>query len=162
MDALPKKSVPEGSLQLTEAKQVAGLTPKPLPPAIPKAPLPVSRPLIVLPESDEDLLEECDIETFRSGGKGGQHVNKTDSAVRLRHLPTGIVAQCQDERSQFRNKQIACERLREKVAELNLRQKQRVATRKPRSAKRATRKEKSHRSGVKQARSQKNWNNGDD
>ena len=47
--------------------------------------------MIILPESDEDLLRECEVKTFRSSGPGGQHVNKTESAVRLRHLPSGVV-----------------------------------------------------------------------
>jgi len=63
------------------------------------------------PSSDEDLLAECEVETFRSSGPGGQNVNKRDTAVRLRHTPTGIVVTCQRERSQYRNKQIALEEL---------------------------------------------------
>ena len=55
------------------------------------------------------------MDTFSSSGKGGQHANKTDSAIRLTHLPTGVVVVCQDERSQFRNKEIALHRLRKKL-----------------------------------------------
>src|SRR5256886_10464622 len=74
--------------------------------------------MILLPESDEDLLRECEVDTFRSSGPGGQHVNKTESAVRLTHLPSGVVVTSQEERSQHRNKAICLEKLREKIAKL--------------------------------------------
>ena len=66
----------------------------------------------MVPESDEELLAECAVETYKSSGKGGQHVNTTESAVRLRHLPTGITATSQAERSQHRNKRAALKTLR--------------------------------------------------
>ena len=69
----------------------------------------------VLELTDDELLAECEVETFRSGGKGGQHVNTTDSAVRLRHKPTGIVATSQAGRSQHRNKATALQNLRRKI-----------------------------------------------
>ncbi len=86
-------------------------------------------------KSNEDLLKECRVDTFRASGKGGQHVNKTESAVRLTHLPTGIVVTCQDERSQHRNKAIALRRLREKLVELNRKPKKRVPTKTTKAAK---------------------------
>ena len=118
-------------------------------------------PKIDLPESDEKLLDECDVETFRSGGKGGQHVNKTDSAVRLRHLPSGLVVMSQQERSQFLNKCICLEKLREKVAKMNIVPLVRKATKPPKSAKRSKKKAKSHLSKKKQQR-KGDWSDGGD
>jgi len=73
----------------------------------------------IISRSDADLLAECEVETFRSSGPGGQNVNRRETAVRLRHLPTGIVVACQKERSQYRNKQIALRNLREKLEDLS-------------------------------------------
>src|SRR5688572_33406796 len=109
--------------------------------------------MIKLPESDEDLLRECEVQTFRSSGPGGQHVNKTESAVRLRHLPSGIAVTSQQERSQYRNKAICLRKLREKVEKLNYRAPRRVPTRVPRSAKNRTLEEKARRARIKQLRS---------
>ena len=109
--------------------------------------------MINLPESDADLLRECEVETFRASGPGGQHVNKTESAVRLRHLPSGVVVSSQQERSQHRNKAICLEKLREKIALLNYRRPKRVPTRVPRSAKNRVLEEKAHRSQIKRLRS---------
>ena len=88
-----------------------------------------------IPGSDEDLLKECNVDTFRAGGKGGQHLNKTESAVRLSHLPTGIVVTCQDERSQLQNKRKCLIQLRGKLEALNYRPPKRIPTREPRAAK---------------------------
>jgi len=109
--------------------------------------------LIVLPESDEDLLHECEVDTFRSSGPGGQHVNKTESAVRLTHLPSGVVVTSREERSQYRNKAVALRKLRERVERLNHRPAKRVPTRVPRSAKNRTLEAKARRSRVKSLRS---------
>jgi len=108
--------------------------------------------MILLPESDDDLLRECEVETFRSSGPGGQHVNKTESAVRLRHLPTGLVVTSQQERSQHRNKSLCLRKLRQKVEKLNYRAPKRVPTRVPPGVKTQTLEEKARRSRIKKLR----------
>lgn len=88
---------------------------------------------IILPESDDALIKECRFETFRASGKGGQHLNVTDSAVRLTHLPTGLTVVCQTERSQYLNKKECLRKLRALVKKKNYRKPKRIPTRIPRS-----------------------------
>ena len=105
-----------------------------------------------IPDDDEALLAQCRVETFRSGGPGGQHQNVTESGVRLVHLPTGIRVVSREERSQHRNRGRALARLREKLEALRRKPKPRVKTKVPRAAKARRREAKRKRGETKRLR----------
>ena len=101
---------------------------------------------------DAELLAQCRVDTFRSGGKGGQHQNKTESGVRLTHRPSGIVVTARDSRSQARNREIALGRLRSRLTEAASEPKTRIATRVPLKERRKRVEEKKRKSKVKSLR----------
>jgi protein subunit release factor B len=105
-----------------------------------------------IPESDKALLGDCEIERFRASGPGGQHVNTRETAIRLRHGPSGIVVISQDERSQHRNLQIALRRLRDRLEAHARPRPPRIPTGVPRRARARRREEKRRRSLRKRLR----------
>lgn len=107
---------------------------------------------IELPSDDVELLASCKVEAFRASGSGGQHVNVTDSAVRLTHIPTGIVVTSQKERSQYLNKRHCLKKLRKIVDKLNYRKPKRIPTKVPRSVQLKNSRKKQQASQKKQAR----------
>jgi len=106
----------------------------------------------VVPEDDADLLAECRADTFRSGGPGGQHQNKTESGVRLTHLPSGISVTARESRSQHRNRQLALDRLRAALEEAGREERPRIPTRTPVCEKRKRLDEKRRRATAKKLR----------
>lgn len=114
-----------------------------------------------IPETDEELLAECRVDTFMSGGKGGQHQNRTESGVRLVHLPSGVVVSSRKERSQHRNKEIALARLRERLEEQNRTPRPRVPTKVPKKEKEKRLADKKRRSRLKELRKRPGGEPGD-
>lgn len=108
---------------------------------------------IILPDLDEELLTQCKVTAFRASGSGGQHVNVTDSAVRLVHIPTGIVVTSQRGRSQFFNKKDCIQKLRKIVDKLNYCAPKRIATKLSKSVKNKNLDKKTRHSEKKKLRS---------
>ena len=104
------------------------------------------------PLSISALKDEVEITAFKSGGPGGQHKNKTESAVRIKHLPTGIIVVAAEHRSQFKNRETAWERLIEKLTRRRQKRKPRVPTRPTQAAREKRREEKVQRARQKQSR----------
>lgn len=88
-----------------------------------------------IPKNDQKLLKECHVETFKSRGKGGQHINSTNSAIRILHIPSNTIATCQDERSQYINKKKCLSLLRKKISKKMYKKPIRIPTKQPFSAK---------------------------
>lgn len=100
----------------------------------------------------ESLEPDCETEFFRSGGPGGQHRNKTETGVRLKHVPSGIVVTATERRSQARNRELAFERLAEELRKRRRKRKKRVKTRPTRASKERRLGEKRQRSAIKRDR----------
>ena len=115
--------------------------------------------LIQIPDSDDALLLECKVETFRSGGKGGQHANKTESAVRLTHTKSGIQVMCQDERSQYLNKTKCIKELRLRIEKKNYIPPKRIRTKPTRGSVERRLLNKKHKSEKKNNRKKSDINN---
>ena len=114
---------------------------------------------IHIPDSDDILLSECKVETFRSSGKGGQHANKTESAVRLTHIKSGIQVMCQDDRSQHLNKTKCLKELRLRIEKNNYIPPKRIRTKPTRGSIERRLLTKKHKSEKKKNRKKSNFNN---
>lgn len=104
------------------------------------------------PSAHADLLSDCRVDTFRSGGKGGQHQNKVESGVRLTHRPTGLVVTSRKHRSQHRNREDALQRLRGKLEDMDRKDRPRLPTGVPERERRKRREQKRRRSRLKRLR----------
>ncbi len=100
----------------------------------------------------DELARDCDVQAFRASGPGGQGVNTTDSAVRMRHVPSGIVVTARESRSQFQNRASCLRKLKEEFARRARPSKKRVATKPGKAAKARRLADKRHRARIKAAR----------
>ena len=107
--------------------------------------------------SDEQLLAECELSFFVGSGPGGQHRNKTSTAVRLVHTPTGLTVTATERRSQLQNRAAALERLREQLAKLAFVPKKRIPTKPSKGAKRRRLADKKHQGEKKKERGGATW-----
>ena len=118
----------------------------------PKPNMPESNNAAETPLAISALKDEVEITAFKSGGPGGQHKNKTESAVRIKHLPTGVIVVAAEHRSQFKNRETAWERLIEKLSRRRQKRKPRVPTRPTKAAREKRHNEKVQRARQKQSR----------
>lgn len=100
----------------------------------------------------DEIARDCDVQAFRASGPGGQGVNTTDSAVRMRHVPSGIVVTARESRSQFQNRASCLRKLKEEFARRARPSKKRVATKPSKAAKARRLADKRHRARIKAAR----------
>lgn len=108
-------------------------------------------------QSVEELARDCEVQVFRATGPGGQGVNTTDSAVRLRHVPTGIVVTARETRSQYRNRQLALGKLRSILERRARPPRMRKKTKVPRRVAEQRLASKRHRSEIKRNRGHVSW-----